>query len=64
MNYPASENQSQAMYLSGGGYDDTVGRRYRRAEIERGEAETMQEKLLCSQQLGVHVLCFQEQIPP
>ena len=29
-------------YLSGGGQDDTVGRRYRRAEIKRGEAQAIQ----------------------
>ena len=28
--------------LLGGVQDDTVGRRYRRAEIERGEAEAIQ----------------------
>ena len=28
--------------LLGGGQDDTVARRYRRAEIERGEAEAIQ----------------------
>ena len=30
-------------YLSGGGKDDTVGQIYRRAEIERGEADGIQE---------------------
>ena len=29
--------------LLGGVQDDTVGRRYRRAEIERGEADAIQE---------------------
>ena len=43
-NYPASKNPNQMRYLSGGGQDDTVGQRYRRAEMERGEAEDIQEK--------------------
>jgi hypothetical protein len=42
-NYPASENPNLVRSLLGGGQDDTVGRRYRRAEIERGEADAIQE---------------------
>ena len=42
-NYPASENPNLVRCLLGGGQDDTVGRRYRRAEIERGEADAIQE---------------------
>ena len=41
-NYPASENPKLVRSLLGGGQDDTVGRRYRRAEIERGKAEAIQ----------------------
>ena len=42
MNDPASENPNLVRSLLGGGQDDTVGRRYRRADIERGEAEAIQ----------------------
>jgi hypothetical protein len=43
INYPASENPNLVRCLLGGVQDDTVGRRYRRAEIERGEADAIQE---------------------
>ena len=42
-NYPASEHPNHVRYFSGGGKDDTVGQIYRRAEIERGEADGIQE---------------------
>ena len=44
INYPASENPNQVRYSSGGGQDDTEGGDIiRRAEMERGEAEAIQE---------------------